>query len=521
MSAIYRLFSFLTLAVIIIGCASCGGDDPVGPTDKTRPTVVSTVPVMDDSLVSLNTAISATFSEPMNPSTMGAGVLSLEPAATGSTSYSGLTVTFTPDSPLLRDTTYTATVATSAGDTAGNRLAVPYVWEFSTFQDTIPPTVISTFPTDHDSTATVNTTVQANFSERMDMSTLGAASFTIEPNVTGLYYADPTYIRFRPSLPLDTFQLYTATITVAATDSAGNHLESDYSWEFYTTPDATPPTAAITAPSADDVVGDTALITVAATDNDRVDYVEFYVDGDLIIGADDNTAPYEYKWFAGGEEVGSEHTLVARAYDDIGNMAISDTVTVHYLWRKVITDGNEGIARNLSEVFVRSTGTQVSFRIKTHNGWGVYNDTLTGIDVVIFIDADQNALTGDRDTDDGNQDINDIGADYQMIIGFHGLYFQAWEGTGWGGFEGVEDLVMADSTDVFEVSITRGRIGSTGALDLVVANLHVMTHEWDWAPDSGHASVSIEQVFTPAAPSRAPSLSAASEARHVRPAPFD
>ena len=112
MTAIYRLFSFLILAGFVVGCSSCGKDS-VGPTDKTRPTVVSTVPVMDDSLVSLNTTVSATFSEPMNPATVAAGVITLDPATTGSTSYSGVTVTFTPDNCMCTEMCDTCTLPES------------------------------------------------------------------------------------------------------------------------------------------------------------------------------------------------------------------------------------------------------------------------------------------------------------------------------------------------------------------------------------------------------------------------
>jgi hypothetical protein len=514
----------LLLAGIAVGCSSCGDDDPVGPTDKTRPTVVSTVPVMDDSLVALTTSVSATFSEPMNPATMGAGVLTLNPSVAGSTSYSDRTVTFTPDNPLQRDVTYTATVATSAADTANNRLAEPYVWEFSTFQDTIPPTIDSTYPPNHDSAASRFTWVMVYFSERMDESTLGAGSFSIQPHVPGTFTIEPQRLIWKPSAMLDLNTLYTATISTAATDSAGNALASDYAFDFYTTPDTTKPTASITSPDDDDVVGDSVLIEVDATDNARINGVFFYIDGALVPDATDEEAPYQYTWDASGENVGSTHTIFAQAFDESGNFAYSDTITVHYLWKEVITDGDEGIPRNLSNIFVRSTATQVQFRVMTHNGWGEYNDSLLGIDVVIWIDADQSALTGDTDTDNGTKPINDIGADYQMVIGFHGLYFQYWDGSVWQPptGQGVEDLVMANDTNVFEVSITRGRIGGTGDIDLVVANVHVTTNQWDFAPDSGHARVSIKQSFTPpTTATRTPEQSATSETRRQHYGPFD
>ena len=85
-------------------------------------------------LVSPTAAVSATFSEAMNSSSL---VLELRDAlgasVPGATSYHAPTrrLTFTPASPLAPHTTYTATVATAL-DGSGESIAAPFSWSFTT-----------------------------------------------------------------------------------------------------------------------------------------------------------------------------------------------------------------------------------------------------------------------------------------------------------------------------------------------------------------------------------------------------
>lgn len=491
--------SFLSsLAVLFgVGLVSSCGDNPVdSKKDTTRPTVVSVTPIDFDSTVSIGASVSATFSEMMLAATMVDGVLTLSPAVAGDISYSDRTVTFTPSNGLDTNVAYTATVATSAADTAGNKLAGVYTWDFKTYLDIFPPTVAGTVPADHDSTATVNTTVAVTFNEAMNTATLGAASFQIVPSVSGVFEVSSTGMIFTPDLPLDTFLTYTATITTVAADLAGNNVETDYSWEFYTSRDTQAPTAFLLSPADGAVAADSTLIEVVASDNDRIGLVEFYIDGAHIVSADDDTFPYEYVWDASAEEIASEHTIFARAVDEAGNGAWSDTAVVSYLWKLGATDFYEpGIPRNIKNVFFRNTATQVQFRIETWDPWTEYNDLDNGIDVVIYIDSDQNPNTGDRFTDSGTINIGDIGAEIQMIIGFHGLYLQHWLGSTWGPIEGVEDLIMSSDTNVFEVALSRQRFDDPAEFDVVVANYHVTTFQWDWVPDSGHIDVTAESYY--------------------------
>jgi len=99
------------------------------------PIVNSTDPVSNASGVALNKIITADFSMPMNASTFDNTTFIVKQGTTtipGTVSYAGITATFTPNSNLLMNMTYTATITTGVENLAGVSLANNYVWSFST-----------------------------------------------------------------------------------------------------------------------------------------------------------------------------------------------------------------------------------------------------------------------------------------------------------------------------------------------------------------------------------------------------
>lgn len=109
-------------------------------TTATAPTVTATTPAGGASNVNAANAITATFSEPMNPSTLNSStftVTSGSSAVAGTVTYnSGSNMaTFTPSTTLAYGTTYTATIAsgtTGALSSTGLPLASNYSWTFET-----------------------------------------------------------------------------------------------------------------------------------------------------------------------------------------------------------------------------------------------------------------------------------------------------------------------------------------------------------------------------------------------------
>jgi hypothetical protein len=129
------LIRFLPLAALLV--LPLGHCDPDPTPDTTPPTVVSTTPTDGAAEVDRATAITATFSEAMDPATISAATFTLAAGATAvagavTLDAAGIVATLTPAAPLAWATEYTATVATGAHDLAGNALAADHAWTFTT-----------------------------------------------------------------------------------------------------------------------------------------------------------------------------------------------------------------------------------------------------------------------------------------------------------------------------------------------------------------------------------------------------
>ncbi len=100
-----------------------------------QPVVINTDPEDEATGVALDKVISATFSKIMDAATINAFsfiVMNGLIPVTGSINYSGVEATFTPNTPLLPGTSYTATITTGAEDLGGNAMAANYEWSFTT-----------------------------------------------------------------------------------------------------------------------------------------------------------------------------------------------------------------------------------------------------------------------------------------------------------------------------------------------------------------------------------------------------
>ena len=118
-----------------------------GGTDNTPPAVVGVVPVSGAPAVAATSDVRATFTEPLDPSTLTTSTFTLQGpggavAATVSWDPSTLKATLDPSSSLAFATTYTATLKSGVSgikDLAGNALASDYVWSFTTAGPPPPP----------------------------------------------------------------------------------------------------------------------------------------------------------------------------------------------------------------------------------------------------------------------------------------------------------------------------------------------------------------------------------------------
>jgi hypothetical protein len=231
--------------------------------DSVPPTVTATSPASNAVLVPFNSDISATFSEAMLSGTITSVSFTLRdgviPVA-GAVTYSGVTATFRPNVPLTANNTYDATVSATVTDLAGNPLGVDYEWTFQTgaTPDVAVPRVSFTVPADDATGVPLNRIVSVVFSEPMDPATMTVANVTVQqldtPVPGTVSYAGVT-VTFQPDSPLEPLTTYSATVTAAASDLAGNSLIENYVWNFQTGagPDLTRPFVLTTIPDDGDL----------------------------------------------------------------------------------------------------------------------------------------------------------------------------------------------------------------------------------------------------------------------------
>jgi hypothetical protein len=243
-------WSFLTSATV----------GPTGP-DTTSPTVTEVLPDGGASGVATDATLSITFSEVVDPATVGPGSILLradDGFVVGSVTYLGPAALFTPESPLRPITRYTATVNPEVRDLSGRPLAAERTWSFTTGTeaDRTPPIVTAHFPPAGAEGVDVGATVRVRFDEPLDAASavdgallVGSAGGEVEGDVS----CDGTALVFTPDAPLEHSTEYAVTLPPVVTDVAGNVLAGSLSWSFTTEPpprDVTPPTVVETLPAA-------------------------------------------------------------------------------------------------------------------------------------------------------------------------------------------------------------------------------------------------------------------------------
>jgi len=209
------------------------------------PLVISTIPLDKAVNVPLNQVVSATFNEKMNPATITQESFTLTAttavagtkaviAVSGTVSYTGVTASFTPTSPLTANTSYTGRIKTLVKDLMGNSLQTDYVWTFTTG---VPPTVVSTDPANGAIGVILTKVVSATFSVAMNPTTINGTNFTVKQGTTavaGTVSYTGTIASFTPTVAFTPNTVYTATITTLASNGTGLPLASDYVWTFNT-----------------------------------------------------------------------------------------------------------------------------------------------------------------------------------------------------------------------------------------------------------------------------------------------
>jgi hypothetical protein len=277
------LFTAALLSAVAL-LAGCGGDQgraPIlgggGMAVLLPPTVTAVAPADHATGVATNnTLITAAFSMPMAPLTGSASFTvtcvapCVSPAGSVALDATSTIATFTSAANLTASTVYTGTITGATSLNGGVALANPFVWHFTTglIGSTSHPLVTITVPATTNPGPTMNvpanTAITATFNTDMAPATIKASSFTVTcalpcvspANAVVSYVVATQTAVFKPAAPLTTGVTYTATVTSAATDLAGNALAgnpatpnvaNNYVWTFHTITSAPPGTITVTS----------------------------------------------------------------------------------------------------------------------------------------------------------------------------------------------------------------------------------------------------------------------------------
>ena len=96
-------------------------------------------------------------------------------------------------------------------------------------------------------------------------------------------------------------------------------------WSCEEEPDTTPPDISIASPVDGAIVSDTITIKTVVADNDGINNVEFYLDGDLLATVSEE--PFQTEWNT-SESSNGEHTLQCKAVDNSDNETLSESIQV-------------------------------------------------------------------------------------------------------------------------------------------------------------------------------------------------
>jgi len=227
--------------VIWVGCS----DDETNPTppekDTTPPTVVGSFPDSNATDVTRSGPFWVLFSETMNEESVEDN-LSINPWVNFDTYWSGDTIFITPQLLLEANTLYTITLGTDCADLSGNKMGTADLIPFTTNSavDETPPTVVDVQPADGATNVSSMVPVEITFSEPMDRNNTESA-VVISPDPSNKDYEWEGTKLVIEHMPFGSNQQVTVTVGPGATDLAGNHLSSSYSFSYTTAIDNTRP----------------------------------------------------------------------------------------------------------------------------------------------------------------------------------------------------------------------------------------------------------------------------------------
>ncbi len=218
------------------------------------------------------------------------------------------------------DHSLTAKAYDAVGHTATSAAANVHI----NHPDTTAPTVTITAPSPGATVSGTTVSITANATDNVGVASVEffVDGATIASDTTAPYSTvwDSTSLADGPHSI--SAKAYDAARNVATSNAVNATIANGKKID----PDTTPPTASITAPTANATVVGNTNITADASDNVGVTSVEVYIDGSRSADAD-VAAPYVFGWDTTSLPNGS-HSIYVIVYDAAGNTKTSATITV-------------------------------------------------------------------------------------------------------------------------------------------------------------------------------------------------
>ena len=274
-----RPFIFMMVfTAFLAGCTKDDNPDIVNPDPFAAAGIKEVIPANLADSVEVNPVVSVTFKEGTDQSKLSSSALSLkkgnEPVP-GRTIISGTTAIFTPETDLVPETEYTATIKTGHKGSSEGSEASEYSWKFRTGKHHHKGTlsVVSTDPANNATAVSVAAALVVTFNQEltslMKNSTLISLKAGLSP-VQGTMSFSGNTATFKPTENLAPATVYSGRVKMGSGSHDDDKSGDSYFWSFTTGAEGTD----VSAPVVSSVFPANNAISVATGINCTVLFSE-------------------------------------------------------------------------------------------------------------------------------------------------------------------------------------------------------------------------------------------------------